>query len=323
MDNSMLGQNLLHAWRHLRRKPSFCAVVVATLALGIGANTAIFSLVYGLLLRPFPYKDPSQLVRLRTLSTRRGQAGVDISIPDLYDYRGANRTFADMGIFAERNIDVLDGNAAQSVNVALTTPGAFNALGVTPFMGRTFVEQEDRSGGDVYKAVLSYELWQARYGGEKNILGRQIRTPMASYTVIGIMPPGQGYPGRAEMWIPLQSYVKNSNKDWITLRGSRMYSAIGRVRLGVTTEQAQADLDSISDRLAHDYPNTNKEFRLGLQSLRDAEVGTIRPYLLLLLGATVLVLIICAANIANLSLAVAADRARESVIRTALGASVL
>ena len=321
MLGDVLKRNLLQSWRHLCRKPSFCIVVVATLALGIGVNTAIFSLTYGLLLRPFPYTNPDQLVRLRTDSTRSGQAGVDISIPDLVDYRAGNRTFVDMGIFAERNIDLVDGTSAQSVNVALTTPGAFKALGVSPIVGRTFLEDEDRPGGDVYKAVLSYELWQARYGRDRNILGKQIRTPMASYTVIGIMPPGQGYPGRVEMWIPLQSYLKNSNKDWIMLRGSRMYSAIGRIRPGVTMAQAKADLDSVSDRLANEYPNTNKEFRLGLQSLRDAEVGTIRPYLLMLLAAAGLLLIICATNIANLSLAVAADRAQDSVIRTALGAS--
>jgi putative ABC transport system permease protein len=320
MLGDVLKRNLLQSWRHLCRKPSFCIVVVATLALGIGVNTAIFSLTYGLLLRPFPYTNPDQLVRLRTDSTRSGQARVDISIPDLVDYRAGNHTFVDMGIFAERNIDLVDGTSAQSVNVALTTPGAFKALGVSPIVGRTFLEDEDRPGGDVYKAVLSYELWQARYGRDRNILGKQIRTPMASYTVIGIMPPGQGYPGRAEMWIPLQSYLKNSNKDWIMLRGSRMYSAIGRIRPGVTMAQAKADLDSISDRLAGEYPNTNKEFRLVLQSLRDAEVGAIRPYLLMLLAAAGLLLIICTTNIANLSLAVAADRAQDSVIRTALGA---
>jgi putative ABC transport system permease protein len=317
----ILSQNLLHSWRHLRRKPSFCIVVIATLALGIGVNTAIFSLTYGLLLCPFPYTSPDQLVRLRTDSTRPGQPAVDISVPDLYDYRAANRTFVDMGIFAPRNIDLVDGTASQSVNVALTTPGAFNALAVEPLVGRTFLDDEDRLGGDIYKTVLSYELWQARYGRDPNILGKQIRTPIASYTVIGIMPPGKAYPSHTEMWIPLQSYLKNSNKDWITLRGSRMYYAIGRLRPGVTIAQAQADLDSISDQLAREYPNTNKEFRLGLQNLRDAEVGTIRPYLLLLLGAAALVLTICVANIANLSLAAAADRAQESVIRTALGAS--
>jgi putative ABC transport system permease protein len=321
MLRDILKQNLLHSWRHLRRKPSFCVVAIATLALGIGVNTAVFSLTYELLLRPFPYTSPDQLVRLRTDSTRPGQAAVDISIPDLYDYRAANRTFADMGIFAQRNIDLVDGTTAQSVNVALTTPGAFNALGIMPLVGRTFLEDEDRPGGDIYKAVLSYELWEARYGRDPNMLGKQVRTPMASYTIIGILPAGQGYPGRAEVWIPLQSYVKNSNKDWTALRGSRMYSAIGRMRPGVTMAQAQADLDSISDRLARDYPNTDKEFRLGLQTLRDAEVGAIRPYLLMLLAAAALLLTICAANIANLNLAVAADRVRESVVRTSLGAT--
>jgi putative ABC transport system permease protein len=321
MTIEIVQQNLWYAWRHLRRKPSFCAVVIVTLALGIGANTAIFSLIYALLLHPFPYKNPEQLVRLQSASTRTGQPNVDVSIPDLEDYRSANRTLADIGIFSPRTIDLLDGNVAQTTTVTLTTSGAFNALGTAPVIGRTFVEQEDLPGGDVYKAILSFEFWKTRYGADRNILGRQIRTAMATYSVIGVMPQGYGYPGRTEMWVPLQSYLKNSNKDWIKQRGSRMYPAIGRLRPGVTMAQAQADLDSISKRLARDYPNTNKEFRLEPRSLRDAEVGSIRPYLLLLLAATALVLIVCTANIANLTLAMSADRARETVIRTALGAS--
>jgi predicted permease len=316
-----LRKDLRHAVRIFASKPGFAIVVVLTLTLGIGANTAIFSLIYALLLRPFPYKDPSRLVRLQSASTRAGQAGVDVSIPDLEDYRRANRAFDDIGIFAPRILDVVDGRVAEAVNVALTTPGAFNALGVSAQLGRTFEEQEDRPGGDVYKAVLSYDLWQSRYGCSPDILGRQIRTPMATYTIVGVMPQGFGYPGRTQLWIPLQSYLKNSNKDWIKLRGSRMYPAIGRLRAGVSMAQGQADVDSISKRLANEYPNTNREFRLELQTLREAEVGAIRPYLMLLLAATTLVLVICTANIANLMLAVAADRARESTIRTALGAS--
>ena len=135
------------------------------------------------------------------------------------------------------------------------------------------------------------------------------------------MPRGYGYPRRTAVWIPVQGFLKTSNKDWIKLRGSRMYPAIGRLRPGVSLAQAQADLDAISARLARDYPITNRDFRLGIQSLRDAEAGTIRPYLWLLFAATMLVLIVCAANLANLSLAVAADRARESAVRLALGAS--
>ena len=156
----VLGQNLLHSWRHLRRKPSFCIVVIATTALGIGVNTVIFSLTYGLLPRPFPYASPDQLVRSRTDSTRPGQAGVDISIPDLHDYRTANRTFFDMGIFAERNIDLVDGATAKSINVALTAPGAFNGLEVTPLAGRTFLE--DEAAGRSYQRENSPNIYHTR-----------------------------------------------------------------------------------------------------------------------------------------------------------------
>jgi putative ABC transport system permease protein len=321
MSLAAIHQNLAHSWRHLRRRPWASLVVIITLALTIGANTAIFTLVYAFLLRPFPFDDSERLVRLRSLGTGAGQAGADVSIPDLHDYRAAARSFVDMGLIAERTVDLIDGGAAQSIEAALTTPGALKALGVAPLLGRTFLEDEDRAGGDVEKAILSYDVWQSRYGADPNILGQRIRTAIANYTVVGVMPRGYAYPRRTALWIPVQGYLKHSNKDWITLRGSRMYPAIARLRPGVSLAQAQADLDAISTRLARDYPITNRDFRLGIENLRDAEAGPIRPYLLLLFAATLLVLIVCAANLANLSLAVAADRARESAVRLALGAS--
>jgi putative ABC transport system permease protein len=321
MNISRIHEHLWQSWRHLRRRPWASLVVMTTLALVIGANTTIFTLVYGFLLRPFPFDDSDRLVRLLSISAGAGQAGVDVSVPDLEDYRAATGAFVDIGVMAERTLDLVDGGNAQSVDVAVTTPGALNALGVTPMLGRTFLEEEDRPGSDGDKAILSYDLWMGRYGGDRNILGRRLHTPMADYTVVGVMPRGYSYPRRTEMWVPLYGFLKSSNKDWVKLRGSRMYPAIGRLRPGVTLPQAQAELDAISTRLAHDYPITNKEYRLGVQRLRDAETGPIRPYLLLLFIATTLVLVVCAANLANLSLAVAADRARESAVRMALGAS--
>lgn len=316
-----IPQTLLHSWRHLQRRPWASLVVIITLALAIGANTAIFTLVHAFLLRPFPFEDAERLVRLRSVATGVGQAGAELSIPDIEDYRAAARTFVDMGLVAERTVDLVDGGAAESIEVAIVTPGALNALAVKPMLGRTFLEEEDRPGGDVDKVILSHDLWQRRYGADPNILGRRVRTSMAVYTVVGVMPPGYGYPKRSALWMPIQGLMKASNKDWVKLRGSRMYPGVGRLRPGVSLAQAQADLDAISTRLARDYPTTNRDFRLGLQDLRDAETGTIRPYLWLLFAATMLVLVVCAANLANLSLAVAADRARESAVRLALGAS--
>lgn len=313
-----------HLWqsiRHLRRRPWASLVVMTTLALAIGANTTIFTLVYGFLLRPFPFDDSDRLVRLQSISFGVGQAGVDVSVPDLEDYRAAAQVFDDIGVMAERTLDLIDAGNAQSVDVAVTTPGALRALGVTPMLGRTFLDEEDRPGTDGDKAILSYDLWMGRYGGDRSILGRRLHTPMADYTVVGVMPRGYSYPRQTAMWIPLYGFLKSSNKDWVKLRGSRMYPTIARLRARVTLPQAQADLDAISARLANDYPITNKEYRLGVQRLRDAETGPIRPYLLLLFIATTLVLVVCAANLANLSLAVAADRARESAVRMALGAT--
>lgn len=321
MNTAVFHQNISQSWRHLRRRPWASVVVVITLALTIGANTTIFTLVYAFLLRPFPFVDGDRLVRLRSVATETGQAGADVSVPDLGDYRTAARTFVDIGLIAERTMDLVDGGSPQAVDVAIVTPGALNALGVAPMLGRTFLEQEDQPGGDVHKALLGYDLWRSRYGGDPGIVGRRIRSAITDYTVIGVMPRGYGYPRRTALWVPVQSFLQHSNKDWIKLRGSRMYPAIGRLRPGVTLAQAQADLDAVSARLAREYPITNRDFRLGLQELRDAETGTVRPYLWLLFAATMLVLVVCVANLATLSLAVAADRARESAVRLALGAS--
>jgi putative ABC transport system permease protein len=318
--NSVL-QDIRYALRLHRRQVVLSSVIVLTLGMGIGANTAIFGFVYALLIRPFPYPDAERLVRIQTASLRGDRSTVEMSLPDLEDYRTAVRGFSGMALYQSRTMDLLADGRAYSIQVALVSQGLFSTMDVSPMMGRVFLDEETRPGGDVFKAVLSYNLWRNRYGSDPQIVGKQVRTAIASYAVVGVMPPGFEYPGQTGMWIPIQSYLAVSSADWIKTRGTRTYAAIGRLRSGISLKQADAELQSISAQLQKTYPNTNADFRPVVRSLRDAEVGDIRPYALVVWLATILILAICCSNIGNLLLASAAQRARESVLRLAIGAS--
>jgi predicted permease len=313
-------QDVKYGVRTLRRQPGFSIVVVLTLALGIGATTAIFSLVWAMLLRPFPYADPAQLVRLRTTTRQSGAAVREVSLPDLDDFRARNHTFVDLGGYIERYVDLLGDGAAESASAARVTPGFFAALGVPPLLGRTFLPDEDRPGGDVHKAVLSYGLWQRRFHGDPSVLNQSLRTAQTSYTVVGVMPPGFGFPNRTELWTTAQSGLALTGTDRYENRANRGYSVIGRMRPGITLPQAQSDLDLIDSQLQREYPKTNSDFRTQLITLRESEVGAIRPYLLLLSGAVAFVLLIGCTNLANMQLARTLGRSRELALRTALGA---
>jgi len=312
---------LSQALRGLRRRPAISLIVIFTMAVGIGANTAILSLVYATLLRPFPYPDADRIVRIQTAGTNAAANSGELSLPDLEDYRTGNRTFESMGAYQTRTMDLTGIGAAYAAQVTTATSGMLRTMAVSPFMGRIFDESSDKPGGDLNKAVLSFGLWKNHFGGDPQIIGKPVRTPMVTYTIIGVMPAGFGYPGRTEMWVPMQSYLAMSNADWIAGRAIRSYPTVGRLRPGTGLTQAESDLRSISARLEHDYASTNAEHRPVLKTLRDAEAGDLRPYLLLLLGATLVMLLICCANVANLLLVSAADRERESSIRAAIGAT--
>jgi putative ABC transport system permease protein len=316
-----LMRDLRFAIRQIRAKPLFALVVIATLALGIGATTAIFSLVYAMLLRPFPYADPAQLVRLRTVSRQGGAVIREFSLPDLDDYRAQTHAFVDLGVYNTAFVDVLNTSGpAEAVPVARVTPGVFTALGVPAALGRTFEASEDRPGGDVHKAVISHTFWQRHFQADPDVLGRQIRTAQTAYTIVGVMPPGFAFPGRTDLWTTVQSNVALQGADRNKNRAARSWLGIGRLRQGLTLAGAQADLDAIDSRLRLQYPVTNNDFRPQLITLRESETGDIRPYLLLLSGAVIFVLLIGCTNLANMLLARTASRGREVSIRAALGA---
>lgn len=241
-------------------------------------------------------------------------------MPDLEDYRQANQSFAEIGVYLERNFDVVGSGPAYPVQASLASPGLFRALGVSPLMGRTFADAEDKPGGPVFKVVVSHAFWKNHLAAQPAVIGRTIRLALGTFEVIGVMPPGFAFPNRTELWIPMQAYLATNNSDWYKGRGVRDYPAITRLRPGVGAEQGRGDLEGIARQLQKQYPDSNPEAHVLLKSLRDAEAGDLRPYLILLMAATTLVLLIGCANVANLMLASAAGRVRESTIRVALGA---
>jgi putative ABC transport system permease protein len=314
-------RELRSSFRLFVREPGFALVVVLTLALGIGANTAIFSLIYGILLRPFPYVEPDRLVRIQSVDTARGRRVGPCSLMDVDDLRSRNRTLVDLGAHSGSfDSDLRGEGAAEPILLNQLQPQALSILGVAPVVGRLFRPEEDLPGGDVHKALISYRLWQDRYGGNPGIVGRTIQTNQATLTVVGVMPPGFGFPTRTDVWTPMESYYAVSKGTFVKRRDARIYSVIARLKPGVTLEQAHADLEGVAAGLEREYPKENRGIRLRLISLREAEAGNLRPYLVLLLSAVAFVLLIGCANVANLLLARGAMRERETAIRAALGA---
>lgn len=312
--------DLRYSLRVLLRRPAFSIAVVGILALGIGANSAVFSLIYGILLRPFPYREPDRLVHVQSQYAKTSGNIRGNSLPDVDDWQAQNRTFSDLGAYIAFNSDLLRDGPATPLRMAWVTPSVFGAVAVNPILGRVFLPEEDRPGGDANRAVVSHRLWQSEFGGEKSILGRSLRTGMGTFEIVGIMPPGFQFPDQADLWAPIQSGYNRGNLKRHQYRGNRPYTAIGRLNPGRTLAEARADLEAISGRLEQEYPKDNFGVRPVVQPLRDAEVGNIRPYLLLLLGASGMVVLICCANVANLLLARSVDRSHEFALRAALGA---
>jgi putative ABC transport system permease protein len=315
-----LPRDFRHGLRLLTRTPAFSLVVILTLALGIGANTAIFSLIYGILLRPFPYRDHERLVRVQTRYLQTGDVRGNSAL-DFEDWRARSRMFDDMGLYAAFQSDLQGEGVAQAIGMAWVTPSLFSTLGVHAIVGRNLRPEEGIRGGPVHKILISHRLWQTQYGSDPEVIGKSIRLPQTSYTVVGVMPPGFLFPSATDVWAPLASGIdlaRNVTQD--QLRGSRFYSVIARLKPGVSLAQAQSELESISAALEQSFPGTNRGVRPSLITLRDSEVGNIRPYLFLLGGAVVFVLLICCVNAANLLLARSAVRAREISIRASLGA---
>jgi putative ABC transport system permease protein len=308
-----LLRDLQYSFRTLARNPGFSCVSVVALALGIGANTAIFTVVNSVLLQPLRFQKPEQLTVVRERNLKAGFPQFSLSPGNYVDFRDHNHSFSGIAAFGSQGLNLSGGAEPERLRGARVSVEFFEVLGSTPELGRTFTVQEMQPGSHV--AILSYGLWQRRFSGMRDVLGQAMKLNDELYTVIGVMPTEFQFPARAEIWTPLAL----DSQSW-QQRGGHYLGGIGRLKDGASITSAQTDLNTIAGRAEQQFPNSNAGWDTTLRSLQESIVGKIRPAMFTLTASVGFVLLIACVNLANLLLSRSASRRREIGIRSSLGA---